>query len=199
MKWALLPRYVALASLLFVFVACGHGTREAFEAPPVLADTALGVGDTFEVRVFGEADLTGTYRVGGEGTITFPLAGVIKVEGLEPQAAAKKIAERLADGILRNPQVSVLVKDQTSKKLVVMGQVAKPGTLPYSPAMTILEAITQAGGFTQISAKNDTSITRTTAGVKTTIKIPVGDISEGKAKNVYVRPGDIISVPERLF
>jgi len=200
MKWALLPRSLVLAGLVAVSAAaCGHGTREAFEAPPVLADTALGVGDTFEVRVFGEADLTGVYRVGGEGTITFPLAGVIKVDGLEPQAAAKKLAERLADGILRNPQVTVLVKEQTSKKLVVMGQVAKPGTLPYSPAMTILEAITQAGGFTQISAKNDTSITRTTLGVKTTIKIPVGDISEGKAKNVYVRPGDIISVPERIF
>src|SRR4029079_17939358 len=115
------------------------------------------------------------------------------------QAAAKKIAERLSDGILRNPQVTVLVKDQMSKKVVVMGQVSKPGTLPYTPAMTILEAITSAGGFTQISAKNDTTITRTERGLKTTTKIPVADISEGKAKNVYVRPGDIISVPERIF
>ena len=111
------------------------------------------MGDTFDVRVFGEPDLSGTHRVGADGTITFPLAGVIKVEGLEPQAAARKIAERLSDGILRNPQVSVLLKEQTSKKIVVMGQVSKPGTYAYTPAMTILEAITQAGGFTPISAK----------------------------------------------
>jgi polysaccharide export outer membrane protein len=169
------------------------------EVPPPIGDSSLGVGDTFDVRVFGEADLSGTYRVGPEGTITFPLAGVIKVDGLEPQAAAKKIAERLADGILRNPQVTVLVKDQTSKKVMVMGQVSKPGTFPYTPSMTILEAIGAGGGFTQISAKNDVTITRTEAGIKTTTKIPVGDISEGKAKNVYVRPGDIISVPERIF
>jgi polysaccharide export outer membrane protein len=173
-------------SLLFVaaLAGCHTGGREAMEAPPALADTALGVGDVFEVRVFGEADLTGTYRVGGDGSITFPLGGVIKVEGLDPQQAAKKIAERLADGILRNPQVTVLVKEQTSKKLVVMGQVSKPGTFSYTPAMTIIEAISLAGGFTQISAKNDTT------------KIPVGDISKGRAKNVYVRPGDIIFVPE---
>jgi polysaccharide export outer membrane protein len=188
-----------LVLLLACAAGCGGHTRAALEVPPPVGDSSLGVGDTFEVRVFGEQDLTGTYRVGPEGTITFPLAGVIQIEGLEPQAAAKKIAERLADGILRNPQVTVLVKDQTSKKVVVMGQVSKPGTYAYTPSMTILEAITAAGGFTQISAKNDTSITRVDKGNKTTTKIPVGDISEGKAKNVYVRPGDIVSVPERIF
>lgn len=169
------------------------------ETPPIVADTTLGVGDVFEVRVFGEADLSGTYRVGGDGSITFPLAGIIKVEGLDPQSAAKKIAERLAHDILRNPQVTVLVKEQTSKKLVVMGQVAKPGTYSYAPNMTIIELVSMAGGFTAISAKNDTTITRLENGSKVTTKIPVADISEGKAKNVYVRPGDIVSVPERLF
>jgi polysaccharide export outer membrane protein len=190
---------LTVVSLVAFAGACGPSARTAMEVPPPNGDSALGVGDTFDVRVFGEADLSGTYRVGPEGTITFPLAGVVKVEGLDSQAAAKKIAERLADGILRNPQVTVLVKEQTSKKVVVMGQVSKPGTFAYTPSMTILEAITQAGGFTQISAKNDTSITRTVDGNKTTTKVPVGDISEGKAKNVYVRPGDIISVPERIF
>lgn len=192
---------LVLVSLLLVLAvpACHDGKNNALEAPPPLADTALGVGDVFEVRVFGEADLSGSHRVGADGSITFPLAGVIKVEGLEPQAAAKKIAERLADGILRNPQVSVLVKDQTSKKVVVMGQVSKPGTYSYSPAMTILEAITLAGGFTASSAKNDTTITRTESGKKSTVRVPVSSIGEGRARNVYVRPGDIISVPERIF
>jgi len=196
-------RRAAALTLILLGTVCNTGcnahTRTSFEVPPPVADSSLGVGDTFDVRVFGEQDLSGTHRVGADGTITFPLAGVIPVEGLEPQAAAKKIAERLADGILRNPQVSVLIKEQTSKKVVVMGQVAKPGTYAYTPAMTILEAISQAGGFTPISAKNDTSITRLTQGNKNTTKIPVGDISVGKAKNVYVRPGDIISVPERIF
>ena len=137
--------------------ACGPTARDTLEVPPPSEDSALGVGDSFDVRVFGEADLTGTYRVGGDGSITFPLAGVIHVEGLETQAAAKKIAERLSDGILRNPQVSVLMKEQTSKKVVIMGQISKPGAYPYTPGMTIIDAVTVAGGFTAISAKNDTS------------------------------------------
>jgi polysaccharide export outer membrane protein len=192
-------RTLWLLVLVTALAACPKGGRETMEAPPLVADTTLGVGDVFEVRVFGEADLSGTYRVGGDGSITFPLAGVIKVEGLDPQGAAKKIAERLANDILRNPQVTVLVKEQTSKKLVVMGQVSKPGTYSYAPNMTIIELVSMAGGFTQISAKNDTTITRMENGKKVTTTIPVGDIGVGKAKNVYVRPGDIVSVPEKLF
>jgi len=191
-------RLLALLALLLV-TGCHDGKSGVLEAPPPVADTNLGVGDVFEVRVYGEQDLSGTYRVGGEGNITFPLIGVVHVEGLDPQAAAKRIADRLADGILRSPQVSVLVKEQTSKKVVVIGQVSKSGTYPYTPGMTILEAITAAGGFTPIAAKNDTTITRVEGGKKTTTRIPVAAISEGRDKNVYVRPGDIISVPERIF
>jgi polysaccharide export outer membrane protein len=192
---------VLIAILTLAFAACGPSTRTVVEqATPVpVADTTLGVGDMFEVRVFGEADLSGLYKVGAEGTITFPLAGVIKVEGLEPQQVAKKVEERLAEGILRNPQVTVLVKEQTSKKVVIIGQVAKPGTFTYTPSMSVIEAITVAGGFTPIAAKNDTTITRSDKGQKTIVRVPVADIGEGKAKNVYLRPGDIISVPERLF
>src|SRR5437763_6110153 len=87
--------------------------------PPGGIDTALGVGDTFEVRVFGENDLSGLYKVGSEGDINFPLVtGAVHVDGLDAQAAAKLIADKLRDGkILRDPQVMVLVKEQTSKKI----------------------------------------------------------------------------------
>ncbi len=168
-------------------------------APIPPADTSLGVGDTFEVRVYGENDLSGIYRVGAEGTITFPLAGLIEVQGLDPQALAKRIADRLRDGILRSPQVTVLVKEQNSKKIYIMGQVAKPGTIIYTPSMSVVEAITLSGGFTPLAAKNDTTVTRYAAGSKSIVKCPVDDISQGKAQNIYLRPGDIISVPERLF
>ena len=187
--------------LLCLSEGCGPSTKTVVEVAPIIpvADTTLGVGDVFDVRVFGENDLSGTYRVGAQGSITFPLAGVIQVEGLEPQMIAKKIADRLSEGILRNPQVTVLVKEQTSKKVMILGQVSKPGTFTYTPSMSVVEAITVAGGFTPIAAKNDTTITRSELGTKTVVRVPVADIGEGKAKNVYLRPGDIISVPERLF
>jgi protein involved in polysaccharide export with SLBB domain len=191
---------ILLLSLLFA-IGCGPMSRTVLEVAPTIptADTTLGVNDTFEVRVFGEPDLTGTYRVSAEGTITFPLGGVIKVDGLEPQKVAARIAERLSDGILRNPQVTVLVKEQTSKKIYIMGQVSKPGTVTYVPSMSVVEAITMSGGFTPIAAKNDTTITRNEEGKKTIVRVPVDDIGSGKARNVYLRPGDIISVPERIF
>jgi polysaccharide export outer membrane protein len=188
--------------LIFALVGgCAPTSTTVVEqpAPVPMADTKLEVGDTFDVRVYGESELSGTYRVSAEGTITLPLAGTIPVAGLEPQEAASKIAERLADGILRNPQVTVLARDLASKKIYILGQVAKPGTIMYTASMSVVEAISLAGGFTQLAAKNDTTLTRSESGKKTIVKIPVESISEGRAKNVYLKPGDIISVPERLF
>jgi polysaccharide export outer membrane protein len=181
--------------------ACGPSTKSATvqDVKVPQFDTTLGVGDTFEVRVFGEADLSGTYKVGGEGNIDFPLIGVVHVGGLDPQAVAKLLAEKLRQGILRDPQVTVLTKEQISKKVYIMGQVGHPGTLAYTPSMNVVEAITLAGGFTPLAAKNDTIITRIENGKKSIVKVPAGDIGEGRARNVFLQPGDIISVPERIF
>jgi protein involved in polysaccharide export with SLBB domain len=188
--------------LVCALVACGPSTRTVVEQPvPQLSvDTSLGIGDNFDVRVFGEGDLSGSYKVGSEGNINFPLLGVLHVDGLDAQAVAKLIADRLREGsFMRDPQVTVLIKEQTSKKIYILGQVGKPGTFTYTPSMNVVEAITVAGGFTGMAAKNDTTITRSEAGKKTVVRVPVADIGEGKAPNVYLRPGDIISVPERIF
>ena len=189
------------ALVLCAIAGCGASTRTVVEPPiiPPSVDTSLGVGDTFEVRVFGEPDLSGVYKVGSEGNINFPLLGVVHVAGLDSQGVSKLLADRLRQGLLRDPQVTVLIKEQTSKKVYILGQVGHPGTFNYTPSMSVVEAITIAGGFTPIAAKNDTTITRSEAGKKLTVRVPVADIGEGKAPNVYLRPGDIISVPERIF
>jgi len=193
-------KMLCLAVCIVGAAHCGPTTHTVVEKSTVpVADTTLGVGDTFEVRVYGEPDLTGVYRVGANGSITFPLAGEIKVEGLDPQSVSKRIAEKLSDGILRNPQVTVMVKEQTSKKIHIIGQVQRPGTITYTPSMSVVEAITLSGGFTPLAAKNDTTVTRYHEGLKTIQKVPVEDIGQGKAQNVYLKPGDIINVPERLF
>ena len=191
-------RFVAL---LIACVGCGPTTHTVAVEQPVapLVDTSLGVGDSFEVRVFGEPDLSGLYKVGSEGNINFPLIGVVHVEGLDAQAAAKTIGDKLRQGMLRDPQVTVLIKEQTSKKVYVLGQVGHPGTFTYTPSMSVVEAITAAGGFTPLAARNDTTVTRNEQGKKTITRVPVADIGEGKAQNLYLRPGDIISVPERIF
>lgn len=195
-------RLLAIAALVLgSIVGCGASSRTVVEKPviPPSVDTSLGVGDTFDVRVFGEPDLSGTYRVGSEGDINFPLIGVVHVAGLDSKGISKLIADRLRQGLLRDPQVTVLIKEQTSKKIYILGQVSHPGTFNYAPSMSVVEAITLAGGFTPIAAKNDTTITRSDDGRKATVRAPVADIGEGKAPNVFLRPGDIISVPERIF
>jgi polysaccharide export outer membrane protein len=189
-------------ALLVSASGCGATAPQPNSAEAQLqvpGELALGPGDTFDVRVFGESDLSATYRLGDDGTIDYPLIGQIRLEGMEPHEAGQLIATKLGERFLKHPQVSILVKEQPSKRVTVIGQVAKPGWFSFEPNMSVVQAITLAGGFTPIAAKNKTTITRIAQGQKVAIEVPVADIGEGKARNVLVRPGDIISVPERIF
>jgi polysaccharide export outer membrane protein len=192
---------IRIAPVAIVLAGCPRPPEASFEVSQIspASELALGPGDIFEVHVFGEPDLSGTYKVASDGTIDYPLIGQVRVEDLVPHQAATLITGKLAEKYLKSPQVSILVKEQTSKKIIVIGQVAHPGTFPFASNMTIVEAITVAGGFTPIASKNHISITRVEAGRKISIEVPVAEIGEGKAKNVLLRAGDIISVPERLF
>jgi polysaccharide export outer membrane protein len=193
------PRSVAV--LVLAVAACGPSAVTVVERqdPIPQADTTLGVGDTIDVRIYGEPEFSGAYRVGADGTVTFPISGPIEVLGLDPQQAGKKITQRLGDGVLRNPQVIVTIKEQVSKKIYVSGQVGRAGIVPFSPPMSLVDAINAAGGFTALALKNSTTLTRREGGKKTTMTLPAGDIVEGRQKNLYLQPGDIIYVPERLF
>lgn len=163
------------------------------------ADAALGARDIIEIRVFQQEDLSGTFEVSPECTISYPLIGTVDVCGHTPPEVERAISERLADGYLKDPQVSVLVKEYKSKTVSVFGQVKKPGTLPYTGGMTVVEAISQAGGFTEMARKNAVTVTRTIKGRKTNYTVAVESIGEGKADNFVIRPGDVLFVPRRLF
>jgi protein involved in polysaccharide export with SLBB domain len=154
------------------------------------------VGDVFEVRVFQEAELSGVYRVGPEGTIDFPLCGRLEVRGQTSAEVATRLRTCLAEGYLRNPQVTVVTREYNSKKVFVFGQVQRPGTFPFEENMTVIQAITVSGGFTQFAGQNKTRVTRTTEQGEERFEVPVQDIGVGKAPNFYLRPGDIVFVPE---
>ncbi|WP_428267996.1 polysaccharide biosynthesis/export family protein [Haliangium sp.] len=179
---------------------CGDPPPSEYPTQQVyVEDTTLGPGDVFDVRVFRQDDMSGTYSVSAEGTISFPLVGTVEVAGRTPAEVERTLRERLADGFLKNPQVSVLVKEYKSKKVSVFGEVKKPGTLLYSEGMTVVEAVAQAGGFTDLARKNAVTVTRTLAGEKTNYTVPVQDIGRGQADNFFVRPGDVVFVPRRLW
>lgn len=161
--------------------------------------STLGVGDLLEVRVFEETDLSGPYRVSPEGTVDFPLCGKVHVGGLTSSGAADALRTCLAQGYLKHPQVTVLVREYNSKKVFVFGEVQKPGTFPYDENMSIIQAVTLAGGFTKTANKNNTNVTRTINGKETKIRISVEDIGVGRVKNFFLQPGDIVFVPESFF
>jgi polysaccharide export outer membrane protein len=93
----------------------------------------------------------------------------------------------------------VLVKEFNSRKVSVFGQVRKPGTMPYGDGMTIVEAVSQAGGFTGMARRNAVTVTRKREGKEIKYTVPVEKIGEGSAANFYLRPGDVVFVPERWY
>lgn len=171
----------------------------AGDPPKGFMDSAVGPGDVFEVRVLGQEGLTGSYRVEDDGTVLYPLIGKVKVDGLTPPGIAQRLARGLRQGYLRNPQVSVFVKEYNSKKVTVFGQVQKPGIFLYKDNMTIIQAVSEAGGFTNLADQDGTIVTRTVDNRKHRIPVRVQAIGEGRDQNFVLRPGDVVWVPTRLM
>lgn len=159
----------------------------------------VGIDDTFDVRVYGESELSGTFRVATDGTVDYPLAGRISIVGLRTGEIQQLVVAKLKDRYLKDPQVVVTIKDRNSQKISVLGQVARPGQVAYYPNMTIVDAIANAGGFTGIAAKNSVNLRREVGGNIQNSIYPVADISEGRSPNVMVLPGDVLVVDERVF
>jgi len=201
------PGSVCAAALLaLAAIAAGAGCSGVRPKTPEVrpedapTDTTIGPGDVFDVRVYGEDDLTGTYRVASDGTVDYPLLGTISVQGMTPTEVTRLISDGLVNGeFLKNPNVSVFVKEYSSKKISILGQVNKPGTFQYVDGMSIIEAISLAGGFTPMSRPNDVTVTRVINGTEKKFLVPVEAIGQGRASNFVLRPGDILFVPQRVF
>jgi protein involved in polysaccharide export with SLBB domain len=189
----------AFAAGVFLW-SCAHSTSSALPTQVPAEDTTLGPGDVFEVRVFGEKDLTAKYQVGPDGTVRFPFLGVIMVGEKEADSVAREIAQGLKNGkFLLDPQVSVFVEQSNSKRISVIGAVAKPGTFPIIPGMTVVQAVSNAGGFTPLASKDDTVVTRRVKGKLERYRISVSEVTRGNADDFHLRAGDLVFVPERVF
>ena len=195
------PETALLILVMGLAAACGSKQpvviEDATTEPP---DTTVGPEDVFDVRVFGEKELSSTYRVTSDGTIDFPLIGTVSVTGKTPTEIADLIETKLIDGdYLKRPEVSILVTEYNSKKVSVFGQVKQPGTFTYQDGMSVVEAISKAGGFTSMAKANDTVVIRVVDGKEKRHKVAVESIGEGRAPNFVLRAGDIVFVPERVF
>jgi protein involved in polysaccharide export with SLBB domain len=144
----------------------------------------LGPGDKLRIQVLGAEDLTGDYSVGDNGTISSPLIGEVKAVGLTRAQLEQAMAQKLAQGYLKDPKVSVTIT--TYRPFYIFGEVNKPGEYPYASGMRVLQAVALSGGYTYRANQNYVVVTRH------------GEDRKAVA-TTQILPDDIIRVPERFF
>ncbi len=202
----MLARAVRLLSLLAVVVLVTIGCRGSrppapTNLPAATPSTTVGPGDVFEVYVVGETNLPKEYRVQPDGTIDFPYVDRLAVSGLEPQDIVSLLKAKLVEKkILSAPQVSLVVKQYNSKKISVIGQVAKPGSIAWTEGMKLVDAIGLSGWFTNIADSNHIILTRHVSKEKTvTVTVSVDAITDGAQADIPLQAGDTIKVEARVF
>ncbi len=186
---------------LAVLLACasGGGQRQPSLPPPVERNV-IGPGDTFTLEIVGEKDLPHEYQVASDGTVDLPYIHTLKVADLEAQGVARLVREKLmSEKVLTDPSVVVQVKEYASRHVAILGQVAKPGNYPLLPGMTLIQAISQAGGLTSVAASSHVNLTRKTTKGQRTVELDFGAIQEGTAQDVPLQAGDQIFVKDRIF
>jgi polysaccharide export outer membrane protein len=184
-----------------MLAGCGRAHPGPPKLPPPTLSTTVGPGDVFEVSVLGEKDLPKEYRVQPDGSVDFPYLDRLKVAGLEPQQIEDLIkTELVGRKILVSPQVTLVVKQYNSKRVSVIGAVQKPGSLPWTEGMKLVDAISLSGGFTSLADANHVLLTRLVTGGRTvTATVSVDDITDGKLADVPLQAGDTIKVDQRVF
>jgi polysaccharide export outer membrane protein len=196
-----LPAAMRLILLAFVLLlGCADNPPVVYPTVAPFDDTklALGPGDKLELTMFyGDEEAKQTYTLDSSGQMEVRFIGRVAAGGKTVRDVQEEIRARLADGYLRDPVVSLTVVEINSLKCSVFGQVAKSGTIKFTPGMTIVEAIAQSGGFSPLARKNMVKVTRTHEGKKETYKVPVEMIAEGRRPNFPMMPGDEVFVPER--
>lgn len=164
-------------------------------AQPVEITSGLAVGDGFEVRVFGEPDIGGGFQVQEDGSIVFPLVGRMEVVGKTQGELAAMLEQRLSDGYLRDPQVTVIMTERENLEVSVLGQVQRPGTFPYVEKLTLVQALSEAGGLNELANTRRVKLTRKGPGGVGTYEVSVKAITEGREEDIVLQPGDIVFVP----
>lgn len=194
-----LARLLALLALVLILpLGCFVEPDHSLIPPAKSVDitSGLNAGDSFEVRVFGEPDVGGSFQVQEDGSIVFPLLGRIDVLGKTQGQLAALLQDQLANGYLRDPQVTVVMTGRENLEVSVLGQVQKPGTFPYVEKLTLVQAISDAGGLTDIAHKRRVKLTRQTDQGQKTFEVSVLAITEGREPDIMLQPGDIVFVPE---
>ena len=168
----------------------------------VTPEYILGPEDVLEISVWKNNDLSKQVQVRPDGRISLPLVGDVSAVGKTASQLTEEISSRLR-AYMENPTVSILVREVNSYQIYVLGEVNKPGKYPLKSKLTLLQAVTVAGGFTQVAARNKIVVFRfgkESEGL-TKIKASYDDIviRDGSNQNIELKPGDLIVVPSETM
>jgi polysaccharide biosynthesis/export protein len=185
-------RKLTFALVLFAagaLAACvGQVDYASYFTAQLNAPYQLGAGDRLRVIVFGQDALSNSFSVDGAGNISMPLIGLVKAYGLTTADLEQSIAQRLRNGYLRDPKVSVEV--EAYRPFFVLGEVQTAGQYPFINGMTVQNAVAVAGGFSPRGYQEGADITRIVSGRPLTGWVPM---------TFPVRPGDTVTIRERFF
>ena len=173
--------------------------------PSVLVESyRIAVGDQLRIDVWKNPELSVTEPVRPDGKIAVPLVGDLNASGKTPEELTEDISRKLASYI-KNPNVTVILTNLAGQEFLsrirVTGSVANNMSISYHQGMTVLDAVLEAGSVTLYADANDTKLYRRTETGAVTYDIRLKDILENgnMRTNVILMPGDVITVPERLF
>jgi polysaccharide export outer membrane protein len=197
---------VLLATAVLSTAGCG-GAPELPPAPPAAslpsAEYRIGPGDSLNIFVWRNPELTVTVPVRPDGRVSIPLVEDVVAIGKTPTALAREYEQRLGKYI-REPLVTVIVSGFVGPipdQVRIIGEAAQPRSLPYRADMTVLDAMIAVGGLTRYAAGNDSVLIRNVNGVPTTYAVHLRDlVRDGDiSSNVALQAGDILIIPQRLF
>jgi len=179
----------ALLVFIFAFFLSFDARAQVQPAASAASDAyTLGPGDQLHIIVFGEADLTGDFRIGPSGNLPFPLIGEVEARGLTAPQLGRTIEQRLQEGYVRAPRVSVSISQY--RPFFILGEVQTPGTYPYSADLTVMSAVATAGGFTYRANRRRVYIRRAGETEERALDL------DGETR---VQPGDTVRIGERFF
>lgn len=167
-------------------------------------DYRIGVDDQVQVNVWRNPELSVSMPVRPDGMISLPLIGDVQAGGRLPTEVASEVRERLSEYV-RDPNVTVIITELRNSEYIsrirVTGAVQTPTSMAHRQGMTVLDAVLQAGGVNEFAAPGRAKLYRKVGDETKVFPIDLsGILNEGKlATNYELRPGDIITVPERFF
>jgi len=180
--------------------AKGASLAATQEKPPIvppitIKDYILGPEDLLDISVWNHKDLDRIVPIRPDGKISYPLIGDVQASGLTVVQLRDSITEKLAE-FVRNPQVTVIVKEFNSKKVYLLGQVTKPGLYRLRAEVTLLEALSMAEGFTKDADLTGAYLSRNNQVLPVSFRdlLVKGDM----AQNVIIQPNDVIFIPSVL-